>query len=109
MGNPKGPWAEREAAGIIADLLGVPVKRRYNLGTQEDIGDLIGVPNTTIQVAWWPKRGPLRAVREKPEQVEQQRANAGDTFACSFIRLHGGLWRVCMTPEQWATYQREVM
>lgn len=103
----KGDMAEREAAAILADLLGFDVKRKLGAGRAEDTGDLYGIPETVVQAAWWPKRGPLRAVREKPEQCEQQRLNAGVPFAFSMIRLTGGLWRAVLTPEQMATYIRE--
>ena len=31
------------------------------------------------------------------------------TFACTWVRFRGGLWRVVLTPEQWATYHRETL
>lgn len=48
-------------------------------------------------------------VGEMAAECEAQRLNAGTTFAATFVRLRGGVWRVVMTPEQWFTYQREVM
>jgi hypothetical protein len=46
-------------------------------------------------------------VREKPLAAEAQRQNAGATFAATLVRLRGGVWRVVLTPEQWATLHRE--
>ena len=46
---------------------------------------------------------------EKPTGAETQRRNAGATFACTWVRFRGGLWRVVLTPEQWATYHRETL
>lgn len=103
----KGNKAEREAAAIISDLLGFECRRKLGAGRLDDCGDLDGIPNTVVQVAWWPKRGVLRAVREKPLEAEAQRENDGATFAATFVRLHGGVYRVVLTPEQWSTYVRE--
>lgn len=110
MRNPngtKGKAAEREAAALLQNLLGLPVRRRLGAGRLDDVGDLDGVPNTVVQVANWADA--LRAVREKPLEAEQQRENADATFASSFVRLRGGVWRVVLTPEQWATLMREVL
>ena len=105
----KGDAAEREIAEILTGLLGydIEVRRKLGAGRQDDTGDLDGIPDTVIQVAWWPKRGVLRAVREKPDGAERQRVNDRATFAASAIRLVGGVWRIVLTPEQYATYVRE--
>lgn len=97
----KGSSAEREIARILSDLTGWDIKRRHNLGTQEDVGDLYGFPDDTIvcQVANW--KDVVRAVRQKPVEAEQQRINAGATHAVTAIRLHGGDWRMVMTVDQW--------
>lgn len=107
----KGDKAEREIAAILTDLLGmdIEVRRKLGAGRTDDTGDLDGIPDTVIQVAWWPKRGVLRAVREKPEGAERQRINDRATFAASAIRLVGGVWRIVLTPEQYATYVREAI
>lgn len=103
----KGDRGEREAAAILHDLTGWPVRRKLGAGRLDDEGDLEGVPDTVIQVADW--QDVLRAVRHKPVDAEQQRINAGATFAASMIRMRGGVWRVVMTPEQWATWAREAV
>lgn len=103
----KGKRAEREAAALISEHLGFKVKRRYNLGTQEDIGDLIGVPEHIVQVAAW--KDLSRALRVKPVEAGNQAANAGVPFAATFLRLHGGEFRVVLTVEQWATLTREAL
>ena len=101
----KGDRAEREAAALLADLLGYKVRRKLGAGRADDTGDLDGVPDTVVQVADW--ADVLRAVRHKPEGAEAQRENAGATFAFSMVRLRGGVWRCVLTPEQMATYVRE--
>jgi hypothetical protein len=103
----KGDRGEREAAALLSDLLGYPVKRALGAGRKEDTGDLFGVPDTVIQVADWANA--LAAVRNKPLAAESQRENANATFAASMIRLRGGVWRVVLTPEQFSTLLREAL
>ena len=102
----KGDRAEREVQNMLRKMLGVPARRMLGAGRQDDIGDIEGVPNTTIQVADW--ANVATAVRLKPEQVDDQRARAGTDFAATFIRLKGGQYRVVLTVEQWAEYWRQI-
>ncbi len=95
----KGDRAEREAATLIADHLGYAARRAFGAGRQADEGDLIGVPDTVVQVADWADK--TRALRVKPLEAEQQRVNAGATFAATLLRLHGGDYRVVLTVDQW--------
>jgi hypothetical protein len=104
----KGDKAELEIAKLIADQLGLKVVRKLGAGRAEDTGDLHGIPNTAAQVAYWPS-DTMRAVRQKPIDCEAQRERAEATYAVSFIRTRGGIWRACLTVEQWATYAREVL
>lgn len=103
----KGDAGEREAAAIIADLLGVPVRRKLGAGRADDMGDLDGVPDTVIQVVSRSVDVVARGVVTKPLQAGEQAARAGATFAATFLRVRGGIWRVVLTPEQWALYWRE--
>ena len=103
----KGNVAELEAARLIYDLVGIDVKRRHNIGTHEDIGDLIGLPDTTIQVVSRSTDVVAVGVVRKPLEVEAQARNAGTTFAATFVRVRGGTWRVVLTPAQWALLWRE--
>lgn len=103
----KGDQAEREAAKLLADLLGYPVRRKLGAGRIDDCGDLDGIPSTVIQVANW--SDVTRAIRQKPVEAEQQRINAGATFAATLVRLRGGDWRVVMTPDHFATWCREAL
>jgi hypothetical protein len=100
----KGVKAEREVAGILTDLLGRQVVRRYNLGTHEDTGDLI-LEDTVIQVANYIDL--QRAVREKLADCVEQQLRAGATFGATFVRRYGGGYVVVMTPEQFAALWRE--
>lgn len=98
----KGDSAEREAAQLLSDLLGVPVRRQLGAGRQDDVGDLDGVPGHVIQVASWADTA--AAARIKPAAAEQQRRNAGAAHAATLVRFRGGTWRVVLTLEQWAAY-----
>jgi hypothetical protein len=103
----KGDTAEREAAALIRDLLGVPARRKLGAGRLDDMGDIDGVPDTTIQVTSRADDGVMGAVVGKPRQCDAQARHAGTTFAATFLRVRGGTWRVVLTPEQWAMYWRE--
>lgn len=98
----KGDRAELEVAELLTDLLGVPCRRKLGAGRLDDCGDIDGVTDTVVQVANW--RDVLAAVRTKPIEAERQRANDGATFAATFVRTRGGIFRVVLTPEQWAAY-----
>lgn len=101
----KGDRAEREVQALLRDHLGVPARRALGAGRKDDIGDITGVPNTVIQVANW--KNVAQAVRHKPVEAEAQRANAAADFACSFVRLSGGEFRVVLTVDQWCALWRE--
>lgn len=103
----KGDAAEREAAALIHDLLGVPARRMLGAGRADDVGDIDGVPDTAIQVVSRSTDVVNVAVVRKPLDADQQAAHRGVTFAATFVRIRGGTWRVVMTPEMWATYWRE--
>lgn len=108
MSNPakaKGDRAELEVQELLRDLLGVPARRMLGAGRLDDVGDIDGVPDCTIQVANYADIN--RALREKIDACPQQQERAGTTFGCSFLRRRGGRWVVVMTPEQWAAMYRE--
>ena len=105
----KGDRAELEAARIINDLLGVPARRKLGAGRLDDTGDIDGVPDCTVQVVSRSTDVVSVAIVNKPLEAEHQARNADTTYAVVFARIRGGHWRVVMTPEMWATYQREVM
>jgi hypothetical protein len=102
----RGKRGEREVCHLIFDHLGLQC-RRGQAGHSDDIGDIFGVPNTTIQVADW--TNVARAVVIKPIDAAKQALSHGDDYACAFVRIRGGTWRVVMTPEQWAAVWREAI
>lgn len=102
----RGDKAEREAAALLTNLLGVTVRRKLGAGRTDaaggDTGDLEGVPEHAIQVANW---GDLaRALRVKPAAAAEQAERAGMRHGVALIRLRGGDFRVCMTPLEWTRY-----
>ena len=100
----RGKRGEREVCALVEDLLGYKC-RRSQAGHPEDLGDVFGLPGTTLQVADWAE--PIRAVRAKPIEAEAQRIANGHEWVATWIRLRGGDWRVVLTPRQWAHYWRE--
>ena len=107
MPNPqkaKGDRAELEAAALLTEALGLPVRRKLGAGRSDDTGDLDGVPGHVVQVANWADTA--AAARIKPAEAEQQRINANADHAVTLVRFRGGRWRVVLTLEQWARYVR---
>jgi hypothetical protein len=98
----KGDRGELEAAAILTEALGLPVRRKLGAGRQDDTGDLDGVPGHVVQIANW--EDTAAAARVKPTAAEQQRINASKAHAASIIRFRGGTWRVVLTLEQWKRY-----
>ena len=103
----KGDRAEREAALLLKKFTGYEVERRFGAGMEKDKGDLLGIPNTVLQVANW--KDTNSAVLQKPREVEQQRINAKVKHAATLVRYkkmprcaEGDNWRVVLTIEQYA-------
>jgi hypothetical protein len=103
----KGDKAELEVQTMLRDQLGVPARRALGAGRKDDIGDITGIPDTTIQVANYASLD--RAVREKLPELERQQANARATHAALFCRRIGGTWVVVLTPQMWFTLIREAV
>jgi hypothetical protein len=108
MANPakrKGDSAELEAARLLADLTGWPVRRKLGAGRLDDCGDLDGLPDCCCQVKSY--KDVQRSVRETLAELPLQQTNAGATFAFGFIRRPGGRWFAVLTDEQICTLLRE--
>lgn len=103
----KGDKAELEVQALWRDQCGVPARRALGAGRKDDMGDIHGVPLTVVSVVNW--RDVAAAVRAKPKEVDSQGLNAGLPFACTFVRLKGGEYRVVMTPEQFFDLWREAV
>ena len=108
MANPakrKGDRAERELAALVSELLGVPARRALGAGRADDVGDIFGIPDTVLQVCDW--QDATKALRIKPPMADIQAIDAGATFSAAAIRLRGGEFRFCMTPDAYACMWRE--
>lgn len=101
----KGARAEREAAVILSDHLGFPVRRKLGAGRTDDEGDLEGLPDTTVEVKAW--ASVADSVREGLADCPREQANAGTTFGATMVRVRGGGWFVALTVEQFAALWRE--
>ena len=103
----KGDRAEWEACIYLTAATGHIVERRFGAGQDKDKGDLIGIPNTIVQVC--DMKNKSEAVLRKPREAEQQRLNAKVDHAITMVRFNkrpggaeGDNWRVVMTIEQYA-------
>lgn len=108
MANPakdKGDRAELEAARLLAELTGWPVRRKLGAGRLDDTGDLDGLPDTTCQVKNY--TDVLRAIREGLPALRAQQDNAGTPFAALLVRRRGGDWVAVMGLDQLAALIRE--
>ena len=102
----KGDRAEREAAALLARLLGEDVRRLLGAGRHDDRGDL-DVPGWAIQVADW--QDVARALREKPLDADEQAARADDgSLGVALLRLRSGIFRAALTPETFALIAHEL-
>ena len=104
----KGDRAEREACIYLTAATGYTVERRFGAGQDKDKGDLIGIPDTIVQVT--DMKNKSDAVLRKPREAEQQRINANAKHAITMVRFNkrpgcaeGDNWRVVMTIEQYAS------
>ncbi len=101
----KGDRAELEVQALLNDHLGVPARRKLGAGRKDDMGDIDGIPDTTISVGNIARLS--EALREKPRECEVQQQRAGTTHGATFLRLRGGQYRVVLTVEQWCSLWRE--
>ncbi len=101
----KGDAAELEAARLLADLTGYPVRRKLGAGRTDDEGDLEGVPDCTIEVKNYADLA--RAIDAGLTDSVREQANAGTAFGAAMVRRRGGRWFVALTVEQFCALHRE--
>jgi len=101
----KGDAAELEAARLLAEHTGWPVRRKLGAGRLDDCGDLDGIPQCCVQVKAY--RDITRAVREVLDELPTQQTNAGTTFGFGMVRRPGGRWFAVLTLEQVCCLLRE--
>lgn len=103
----KGDYGEYTAASLLSRLTGFAVKRAGGAGRPDDVGDLVGLPDTVIQVKNWASL--TRAINEGLPAAEVQRQNAGVRFGFVMAHQARGKWVIAMTPEQFAELFRAAM
>ena len=103
----RGIRAEREACTLLAGLLGLDVKRRANEGIREDISDLIGLPDTAIQVSACQRNDTAIAARARTKVIDcgTQQARLGARHGVTLLRVDGSgsrpaIWRALLSFEQ---------
>ncbi len=97
----KGARGELEIAGLLTDMLGVPVARRL-LQAREGGDDLDGLP-VSVEVKRYKERARL------PEWLAQARESAQGRPYAVIHRPDGGQWRAVieMDLEEFAAWVRE--
>ena len=103
----KGDRAELELAALLADQLGMPMRRKLGAGRSDDTGDIDGLPGWTIEVKNY--RDIVAGLNAGLTDVVREQANAGTPHGVAFIRRPGGRWFAAMTLEQWCTVARETL
>jgi hypothetical protein len=103
----KGDRAERELAVILADLLGVDVRRKLGAGRTDDVGDMDGLVGWTVEAK--NVANLADALREGVADSTREQRNAGTPFGVAFVRVRGGTWYAVQSLEQWATVYRETL
>ncbi len=103
----KGASAEREIAGLLADHLGIRVRRKLGAGRSDDEGDIDGLPGVTAEVKAF--ADVTRGIREGLADLEREQANAGTPFGVAFVRRPGGRWIAVQTLPQWVALYREAV
>lgn len=85
----KGDRGEREAVAVLAalapDLVVEKPQRKLGAGRKEDTGDLVVLPDVTVQVKTYGKVE--AALREAAAGAEAQRERAGTRFALGMVPI----------------------
>jgi hypothetical protein len=100
----RGKRAEREVVALVAALTGWEVRRRL-AGRSDDVGDLEGLPDCTVQVKSYVDI--TRAMNEALLGLPAQQTAARTRYAAAFIRRPGGRYVVAMEPSQFLDLLRE--
>lgn len=103
----KGDRAELELAALLADQLGMPMRRKLGAGRSDDTGDIDGLPGWTIEVKNY--RDIVAGLNAGLTDSVREQANAGTPHGVAFIRRPGGRWFAAMTIEQWCSVARETL
>lgn len=103
MSNPqkaKGDRAERDAAALLTEATGWPVRRKLGAGRTDDEGDLEGIPGFCLEVKAF--NDTLAGLRKGLADSVREQANSGLPFGAALIWRPRSPWFVAMTVEQFA-------
>lgn len=103
----KGDAAELEIARILADQLGVRVRRNLGAGRADDEGDIEGLTDTAVEVKNYPKTGVAAAINEGLRDLRREQTNAAATFGVLFVKRPRNGWIAVMDIDQFCTIWRE--
>jgi hypothetical protein len=101
MPNPqkrKGDSFELRCAKAVSELTGLDVRRALGAGRADDIGDLWGIPDWTIQCKSY--KNVTTAMREAVAGSERQQRNAGTAYGAGMVNARGRII-VVQSIEQW--------
>ena len=99
----KGSAAEREAVALLSQWW-PEVGRAYGAGRQHDVGDVLGVPDTCLQVKSY--TNVAEAITRGLLVIERQREAAGCRFGAVLVRRRGGRFVAVMDLAPWAELVR---
>lgn len=102
----KGKVGERYVADQYREHMGFDV-RRMQAGHKDDLGDLSGIPETTVQVKNYASLA--EAVRLGIPDLAAQQARTGDQFGVLWAKGGRGMWVCVQTPLQHMTLLREAL
>lgn len=94
----KGDRGEREIEALFQQEGITTARRALGAGRLDDVGDVHGIPQLCVQVAW--RENLQQTIWQKLPQSEQQRQNRRVRFAATFLRTSRKPWIVVMTPGQ---------
>lgn len=103
----KGAKGELEIARLLADELGVRVRRKLGAGRTDDEGDLDGLERTCVEVKNYPRTGVATAINEGLHDLTREQVNSGATFGVLFVKRPRLGWIAVMDIPMFATWYRE--
>ena len=99
----KGQVAERELAAYLTAASPWLVDRMLRTGRADDLGDLTGIPDHTVQVKNYVNI--QRAVSQGLPDLARQQIAAGTRHGVLFVRRHGRItgprWIAVLPVDQW--------
>jgi Holliday junction resolvase len=101
----KGANAELEIARLLADELGVRVRRKLGAGRSDDEGDIDGLVDTCVEVKAYTDT--VRAIGDALRDLEREQRHSGQPYAVAFIKRPRLGWIAVQTVPQFCALWRE--